>query len=184
MDDHLSKALVRTMLEHAQDFAWVIQDIGLLGLRLDDRKEFRLHLWDPDYATCEPPVHDHPFDFTSTIIAGEMTNTRYQEDASGVTYTRWRYSPADEDGRRGDAVTLSATAKTFREGDCYSQLAHELHSSCQVPGTVTIIRRSFKEAPDLLTVCHRDDSMWVSGQSRRATSDEVKRVTTKALERF
>ena len=177
MDDHLNKALVRTILEHAQDFAWKMQDIGLLGLRLDDRRRYRLHVWDPHYGRGEPPVHDHPYDFTSTVIAGEMTNTRYEEDSSGLEYTRLRYSPPNEDERRADSVRLSAKATTVREGDRYSQLAHELHSSQQLPGTVTVIQHVFKEVPEL-TVCVRDLSTWVSGQSRPATSDEIKTITS------
>ena len=60
MIETLSKALVLTMLHHAEDFPWRMQDIGLMSLRLDDRREYRLHVWDPSYWTGEPPVHDHP----------------------------------------------------------------------------------------------------------------------------
>ena len=47
MSETLSKALVLTMLQHAEDFPWRMQDIGLMSLRLDDRREYRLHVWDP-----------------------------------------------------------------------------------------------------------------------------------------
>jgi hypothetical protein len=178
----MTKALVFTLLRHAEDFPWRMQDIGLLGLRLDDRREYRLHVWDPSCSVGEPPVHDHPFDFVSWIVAGEMTNTRYAVDPSGVQYSRVRYSPSDEDARRMDTVKLSATATTLTEGQQYSQLAHELHASRQLPGTVTIIRQMFKDVPEL-TVCRRDDT-WVSGRARPAKPDEVKQITGKALEWF
>jgi hypothetical protein len=102
MEELVSKALVRTILHHAEDYPWKIQDIGLLGLRLDDRREFRLHVWDPTYSTGDddPPIHDHPYDFTSTIIAGEMTNTVYEEDPGGDECTRYRYVPSDESAVR------------------------------------------------------------------------------------
>jgi hypothetical protein len=176
----LHHALVRTILEHAEDYPWVIQDIGLLGLRLDDRREYRLHVWGPSYRVGEPPVHDHPFDFTSTIIAGEMTNTRYDEHPSGAEYRRVRYSPPNEDDRRTDTVRLVGTSTTLEAGGQYSQLAHELHDSRQLPGTVTIIRRAFNDVPEL-TVCSRNDGTWVSGRSRPAAPDEVKRITATAL---
>ncbi len=184
MDNALDKASVRKMLEDAQDYTWKMQDIGLLGLQLDDRREYRLHVWDPSYSVEEPPVHDHPFDFTSTIIVGEMTNTRYEENPSGAEYNRVRYSPPDEDARRTDTVRLSATPMTLTEGDHYSQLAHELHDSRQLPGTVTIIRRSFKEVTAELTVCRLDEDTWVSGQSRPATPEEIKKITATALAWF
>jgi hypothetical protein len=183
MDNAPTPALVRTILEHAQDYPWTMQSIGLLGLRLDDRREYRLHVWDPAYGASEPPVHDHPFAFTSTVIAGELINTRYEEDASGIEYHRVRYSPPDEDARTTDTVRLSATATTLKPGDRYSQRARELHDSRQVPGTVTIIRMAFEEVSHV-TVCYRDETTWISGRSRPATADEVKTITAKALELF
>jgi len=183
MDNSLDRALVRTILEHAEDYPWTMQDIGLLGLRLDDRREYRLQVWDPSCSVGDPPVHDHPFDFTSTVIAGEMTNTRYEENPAGVEYCRVRYTPPNEDARTADTVRLSSRATTLTAGDRYTQLAHELHDSRQVPGTVTIIRWTFKDVPEL-TVCTRGDAAWVSGQSRPAALEEVKRITAMALELF
>lgn len=125
-----------------------------------------------------------PFDFVSQIIAGEMTNTRYMEDRVGVEYNRIRYPPANEDDRRTTGtVRLSGTATTYTEGGCYAQLAHELHGSRQLSGTVTIIRRTFKDMPEL-TVCRLEETAWVSGQSRPATPEEVKQFAAKALAWF
>jgi len=183
MDIDHSRALVRTILEHAADYPWVLQDIGLLGLRLDERREFRLHVWAPAYSIDDPPVHDHPFDFTSTVVAGELTNVRYVEDPDGVEFQRARYTVGNEDERRTDTVRLSQTSTTLGAGDRYRQRAPELHSSHQVAGTVTIIRRAFDETREL-TVCTRPGAPWVSGQSRAASPAQVKEITAAALEHF
>jgi hypothetical protein len=100
-----------------------------------------------------------------------MTNSRYEEDPAGGA----------EDQRRSDTVRLSAAAATFTEGGQYRQVAHELHASSQQPGTVTAIRCSWVEAPEL-TVCLRDEGSWRSGQGRDATREEIKTVAAKALE--
>jgi hypothetical protein len=183
MDHTLTRTLVRNILEHADDYPWTMQEIGLLGLRLDDRREHRLHVWGPSYSVGEPPVHDHPYDFTSTVVVGELTNTRYVEDPAGVEYQRVRYPLADEDARTTDTVRLSATPAVVRAGDEYSQLAHELHDSRQLPGAVTIIRMSFRDV-STLTVCTPVDAPWVSGWSRPATPDEVTTIIGAALEHF
>jgi len=183
MSETLSKALVLTILRHAEDFPWRMQEIGLLGLRLDDRREYRLHVWDPSDRAGDPPIHDHPYDFTSEIIVGELTNTRHEEDPAGDEYIRFRYPPADEHLRRPDAVRLSSVATTLTEGGQYRQLAHELHASWQLPGTVTAIRCSWVEVSDL-TVCLRDEGSWRSGRARDATRDEIKAVAAKALDWF
>jgi len=180
MSDTLDRALVLTILRHAEDFPWRTQDIGLMSLRLDDRREYRLHVWDPSRCVEEPPVHDHPYDFTSTVVAGELTNVRYEEDTAGDTYVRFRYSPGAEDERRSDAVRLSSTATTLAEGGRYRQLAHELHASRQRPGTVTVLRCRWVEAPEL-TVCVRDPAPWPSAQGRDATPEEIRGFAANAL---
>ena len=55
MSATLSKALVRAILRHAEDFPWKMLDIGLMGLCLDDRREYRLHVWDPATASENYP---------------------------------------------------------------------------------------------------------------------------------
>lgn len=175
--------LARSILEHADHYPWVMQDIGLLGLRLDERREYRLHVWAPDRCVGAAPIHDHPYDFVSRIIAGELTNARYRTDPWGVEYLRERYSPQNEELRATDRVRLSATLETHRAGDEYVQLACELHDSRQLPGTVTIIRRTFRDV-DQLTVCRHPGTHWVSGVSRPATPDEIEDITSRALERF
>jgi len=177
------RAQVLTLLRHAEELPWRMQDIGLMGLRLDDRRTSRLHVWDPGSCTGEPPVHDHPYDFTSTVIAGELTNTRYREDPDGDLYVRFRYVPGAEDERRSDTVRLSSTATTFTMGHEYRQLAPELHASRQLPGTVTAIRCDWVRVPEL-TVCHRDGGSWRSGQGRDATRQEIRRIAASALAWF
>lgn len=184
MDNSVDRALVRTILEHAQDYPWTLQDIGVLGLRLDDRRKHRLQVWDPTYCVGDPPIHDHPFDFTSTVVVGEMTNTVYERDPVGVEYRRLLYRPSQgHDHQEVDRVTLTGRATAIIEGCTYSQTANELHTSHQLPGTVNIITYSFQDITDL-TVCLPDGAMFISGGSRPATSEEIKEITAKALERF
>ncbi|CAN5459379.1 hypothetical protein BH10ACT3_BH10ACT3_24520 [soil metagenome] len=183
MDHGLDRALVRTILEHASDYPWRLAGIGLLALRLADCREHRLHVWAPDSLGADPPIHDHPYDFTSSVVIGEMTNTRYVEDPAGDEYRRERYSPGAEDGRRSDTVRLVGTSTVFGPGDQYRQLAAELHDSRQAPGTVTIIRCEWHDRPER-TVCRPEGAPWVSEHARPATASEVMRITTVALDQF
>ncbi len=181
----LEETLVRNLLEHAADYPWRIQDIGVLGLWLDETRSYRLHVWNPDGAVGEPPIHDHPFDFTSTVVVGELVNTRYVEDSNGAEYVRERYVPGREDDRRVDTVRLLGTSETLRAGTRYRQLAHELHDSRQIPGTVTVLQ--FEHVSDDLpevSACRRPGTPWVTGQARTPTPDEVKRITATALALF
>jgi hypothetical protein len=176
---------VRNILEHASDHSWRIQDIGILSLRLDDQRTYRLHVWDPDGATSDPVVHDHPYDFSSTVIVGELVNTRYVADPGGHEYLRERYSPGNEGDRRADTVRLVGTSELLCAGAEYRQSAHELHDSRQIPGTVTVLRfERFVDDLGELTVCRQPGTPWVTGAARPATHDEVQRITAVALSRF
>lgn len=181
----IEREAIRDLLEHPAGHAWRMQELGLLAVWLDDERSYRLHVWDPGGAPGEPPIHDHPFDFTSTVIAGELVNTRYVERGDGTEYLRERYAPPHEDERRTDTVRLVGTAETLRAGARYRQLAHELHDSRQTPGTVTLLHfdRFHDDIPEL-TLCRRAGTPWTSGQARPATPDEVQRITTIALARF
>ncbi len=179
----LDKVLVRKILENPHEYEWRYQDIGLLSLRLDEQREFALHVWVPERCDGPAPIHDHPFDFVSTVIAGQMINTRYVEDTSGLKYLRERYCPSDETSRTSDYVLLHSEAETLEEGDHYEQDARELHDSQQINGTVTIIRRMFRHV-DELTVCRPEGTAWVSGAARAPTSQEVQAFTAKALSLF
>jgi hypothetical protein len=179
-DPTTERALVRTILEHPTGYPWRIQEVGLLSLRLDEHREHRLHVWDPESAPADPPIHDHPYDFTSTVIVGEVTDTRYVEDPAGVEHSRESYRIGDEDDRRADVVRLVGTSTVFGAGDRYRLLAPELHDSRQSPGTVTVIRCTWRDRPEL-TVCLRPGEPFASGQARPATPDEISRITAPAL---
>jgi hypothetical protein len=185
MGQTLEQVLVRNILAHAGDHPWRIQSIGVLALWLDDERNDRLHVWAPDDAIGDPPIHDHPFGFTSTVVVGELVNTRYVEQADGTEHVRERYAPANEQDRQVDTVRLVGVPETVRAGARYHQVATELHDSRQVPGTVTVMRtdRSLGHRPEL-TVCRRPGTPWPSGQARPATDDEVKRITAAALALF
>jgi hypothetical protein len=47
----MSQALVFTLLRRAEDFAWRMQDIGLMGLRPGERREYRLHVRDQSLSS-------------------------------------------------------------------------------------------------------------------------------------
>jgi hypothetical protein len=182
MELTLEQALVRHVLAHAEGRPWKLQDIGVLAVWLDDAHTYRLHVWDPNGAVGDPPIHDHPFDFTSTVVVGELLNTRYVEDPRGREYLRERYAASHEDDRRADRVRLVGTTETLREGDRYHQTADELHDSRQTPGTVTVLHvdQVLDDLPEL-TACRRPGTPWVSGRARPATGDEVQRITAPAL---
>lgn len=179
-DPDLDRRDALAILAAPHPYPWKVQGIGLLSLRLDDRRHRRLHVWDPLSAPEYPPVHDHPYDFASTVIAGELTDTTWIEHPDGEVFRRERYRLGAEDDRSVDQVRLLASTRILQAGDSYSHAASDLHDSRQAPGTVTVVRCTWHD-PAELNVCFRPGDPWVSAESRLATRDEVERITAPAV---
>ena len=144
MDVSLHRALVRTILEHAEDYPWTMQNIGLLALRLDDRRITGSTSGTPTAAWVTHPSTTTPSTSPPPSSPERSTTPATTEDPSGDEYHRERYSPPnDEIPGEPTPSASSGTPTTFGAGDPTTSRAHELHDSRQTPGTVTIIRWTF-----------------------------------------
>lgn len=182
---------VRAILAHPGGHQWSLQGFGMLRLYLS--KNTRLHVWNSNFAVPNfSPIHDHPWDFSSLIIVGEIRQHRYIKLSRMMPamceeflHTKIKCGPGGgpvED--RADPIYLRrGPLETYRPGDVYEQKAHELHESLPVDGTVTIISRDFLADAEHATVAWRSGP-WVSAEPRPATPAEVHGITQRALAHF
>lgn len=196
----MMKAVIRAILEHAEHYKWSLQGFGMLRTYLDEQRIFRLQVWDNRYRIPGVSlIHDHPWNFKSKIIAGELWNTRYVRrdvdwnDASVALDTdRKFYSEkviiaGEGGGVRGnahDVELLRQDTELYKEGEEYSQRWYEVHESNFSDGTVTIIERDFKEDKDAALVYYPMNEEWVSAEPRPATKEEVLAIVGNSLERW
>ena len=177
------KSLVRAILKSPYDLEWSLQGLGMLRTYLDDER--RLHIWDDRYQVHNvSQMHTHPWNFRSVVIAGEVTNYKFIEDKiDGVPYKRQSIFCGVGGGLEGfaDVVYLSQIhPEVRRERESYEELAHEIHISKPLRGTVTVIRREYLEDSDHAYVFWKDGD-WVSAEPRSATKDEIKDITQNSL---
>lgn len=175
---NLTESAVREALANPFDREWSIQGFGMLRTYLDPDQVHRLHIWDTGQGVKEvSTVHDHPWDFTSRIIAGSLVNQRYLIDSTtGEPFWAARLRCGVGGGLvEAPQKTLIETlpAEHYGTEDVYSQTAPEFHESFPTSGTVTVISREFKADRDLATVCWQDGD-WVSAEPRPATEDEIR----------
>jgi hypothetical protein len=179
---------VKHALVNAEKFAWSLQGFGMLRLYLTP--ETRLHVWHSAFSVPNySPIHDHPWDFTSLILAGEIRQHRYLKLAQKMPshceeylYTKIRCGagggPVED---RADPIYLRRLPlETYKSGELYDQKANELHESMPIDGTVTIINRQFKSDPEHAIVAWKSGP-WVSAEPRLATPYEVRKITETAL---
>ncbi|ANW19393.1 hypothetical protein I3J09_14950 [Streptomyces clavuligerus] len=121
--------------------------LPLARLAHDPRRLF-LHVWQDG---CEDAhIHNHRWDFASTLLSGALDNTVVDITPAGppraTDRTAVRHRPhgdgyrLDADGARRVAVTAVRTT-TLRAGDHYGMSARTLHRATAPPGTLTLVAR-------------------------------------------
>jgi hypothetical protein len=178
--------LVRKLLESPLTLDWSLQGFGMLRLYLSE--EVRVHVWDsrfriPNVST----IHDHPWDFKSVVLCGQLINLRYAEDAlPGLPAED--YKKALIKCGAGACVVNNAQECKLREltrehylpGDSYTQVAEEVHDTQARDGTITIVTRSFRKSNrDYATLYFKDQ--WVSAEPRKAKPAEIITIVGNAL---
>ncbi len=172
---------------------WTLQGFGMFRTYFANGS-VRLHLWDPEKAVPGvSEMHTHPWDMASLIVAGNIYNTRFIE-ATGdeedlpewaVLTPMWRQSIrcGMGGGLEGDPEPVKVYAQPqecYVDGEIYHQLAHEIHVSRPLRGTITLVERNFGADTEHAYVYFDDE--WVSAEPRVATNDEIAEIATWALE--
>lgn len=179
-----TEAQVRAVLRDplAGGRVWTIQGLGMLRTYLDPEEVERLHIWDtgaavPDVST----IHDHPWDFESRIVSGQVVNQRFDVlDAArpnmvAMPFYRARIRCGEGGGLVSEpdpVLVLAHAPEEMGPGAGYSQEAAEVHESFPDRGAVTVIRRTFRTDRDHATVLWQHGD-WVSAEPRLATPAEV-----------
>lgn len=183
-----NKKIVRGILHTANEFEWSLQGFGMLRLYLPNGA--RLHVWDKRYAVENVSlIHTHPWGFKSTIIAGEVFNTRFARTNSASPYKFYEQKLlCGEGGGLCDEPKVvylkMLKLERYNAGDSYEQESDEIHMSMPLDGSVTIISRTFKEDRDHASVFWNPGYGFVSAEPRIATQEEVRAITQYSLEKF
>lgn len=182
-----TESKIKEILTDPFDYVWTLQGFGMLRTYLDNDEVERLHIWDTNSAVPDVSViHDHPWDFTSRIISGRLTNQRYVFDPEDGEEVSVAFIKTGEGGGlRTEPYkihVISLEPEHYVPGDLYGQLAAEVHESIPSNGTVTLIERKFYGPRDdqVATVCWRTGD-WVSAEPRPATHYEILHFTGLAL---
>ena len=182
-----AKPLVAALIARSLVTDWSLQGLGMFRMYLS--KKIRLHVWAPSKFAVEnvSTIHTHPWDFTSTVIAGAITDVLYGEDVAEAlfvarmtgqkpTHNKQQIVCGPGGGIFGDSQTTNLFVRgrtAFKERQYYQRRANEVHESRPTDGTVTIIEREFHDDSEHAYVYFPFGKEWVSAEPRPATTDEV-----------
>jgi hypothetical protein len=94
--------------------------------------ELHLHIWWPDTERLVEDVHNHRFDFASTILDGALDMARYTVGRDGVTMCAYQEALGSAVGRirlhrTGEAQLSRVGTAAMTAGTVYAMSADELH---------------------------------------------------------
>ena len=171
---------------HNQSQPWMIQGLGMLQLKLDDTRNRRLHVWDSRYEIPDhTEIHNHPWDFKSTVLNGAIFNTTYSVREFGWTKTHKRITikcgpDACIPSEPVDVGLRFFAENTYKKGKSYKMEKSRPHSTWQAPGTITLIERSNHDPENKADIFYPIGGSWVSAEFRKATKEEINDILSEA----
>ncbi len=180
--------MVVRLLDGFSSQPWTLQGFGMLRLYLSP--DVRLHVWSPDHRVPGgSSAHDHPWDFTSTVLAGRLRNVVYDARTAlaanhpSPTHHSQRILCGEnaEALERGPDVALRVLHnEVYGPGESYQQPGAWFHTTEAEPGTITMITRKVPpgRSPDHATVFWPLGTTWQRSAPRLATPPEVTAITS------
>jgi hypothetical protein len=205
----ITRLLVKTILEQARRYEWSLQGFGMFRLYLS--KAVRLHVWDSRFAVeGVTTIHTHPWNFTSTVVAGRITDRLYAHVSvtRNATHTKQKIVCGPGGGACSEPPApvrleliqeVALTPEVFEcpisrrshdvdryrvpvsSGSSYGLTAEAAHETLYDDGTVTIIEREFTADTEHAYVFVPVGTEWVSAEPHAATVMQVDEMAHKAL---
>jgi hypothetical protein len=142
--------------DHLVDVDWLRKNhthlhpfgLGFLQSKLNDQE--RVHFWHPGFVREREEVHDHRYDFFSTILRGEMQQSIYKftSDIENATHEMFMTDCSSGHEGKQDCVTdagilIPAFTATLSEGKSYHIHRDTLHR-IEAKKCVTFLQRGSK----------------------------------------
>lgn len=186
-----TSAAVQSILHHCDGYEWTTMGFGMIRTYLDEAKRWRLNVWDdrlvvPNVST----IHDHPWSFTSYILAGTLNNRIFGFQGTSRTPMTHHYH-AIKTGEGGGPVEAPNSCRLierskliYRAGSQYMQALDVIHETSYERGTVTLNDRTPPTQAYTARVFWPVGQAWVDAMPRKATDSEIYGAVDAALALF
>lgn len=174
---------------------WRAHGIGMLRTYLDEARLVRLNLWHHDLVNPHiSTMHTHPWTLRSEVVAGKLTNIRWERvrpgDPGAQPWVEDRIPCGNvsqpEFALKGEAKTVYLRPfppEVILPGSFYSQQPDEIHTTQFLDGTATVMTRDRGDGVTEASVFWPLGDQW-GDATRDTTADEIARICTSALMRL
>lgn len=167
---------------------WTVQGFGFLRCYLDEKRRFRLNVWHSDLTyPGVSTIHNHPWDFTSHVYGGVITNCTYKEYPEGDAYC-WQNIRTGIENSEGQLFgDLNMTTlkfkdwKSFGRDTGYDMRWDEIHRTVFTDGAVSLNERFSQGSGDEARVFWKARERWGTAKVRLATQEEIVKYTAIGL---
>lgn len=182
------KRAVQSILEHSQDYKWSVSGLGMLRTYLDE--ETRIHIWDSSLLVPGVTLlHTHPWSFESVVIAGSIQDHRMTKLKGGPISDRGLYDEyyircgagggVKDEPRK---VRLYAQAsRAYGDGHRYEHDPEDIHCTGFQEGSVTMVKRKFREDRDSAYVYAPAGEPFGNANSHPVSGLEALRIIRRSL---
>ena len=171
--------IVKKILNNPLDYEWELQGFGMLRTYID--KDTRMQIWLNSFIIQDvTDIHTHPWDFTSCIYQGRVSNFIFKEDSgyfnTAETFYDKCYILTGENAyvKSKEKVNLIRTKIcTYLKGETYVHSKVVPHRINFKDGTITILTKMNKEEHNSAYSYVRAGGEWVSAAPKPATKKEI-----------
>jgi hypothetical protein len=147
--------------------------LGFVQLILDEK--IRLHFYNVNIKNTNDEIHNHRYNFKSTVLKGNLVQQKYQLIDGNTHYLKNETCGKNinlVNTNLVDVSILNLESKIFNENDTYSIFFNEFHDVSYKENTITLLERS-SIILDYAQVIYPKNSKTICPFSKTYTNDEL-----------
>ncbi len=158
---------------------------GLGFIQVVLSKNERVHFYTDELDTTNEDIHNHRYNFKSTILKGEFTNNKYVLKDGNTHILKNESCSLDRELTNKISIPVSISlleSKTYSEGESYDMFFNELHSVEYKGNTITFLERS-DIITDYAQVVFKKEYEEVCPFSNKVNEDELWDIIERMLKK-
>jgi len=148
---------------------------GLGFIQIVLNKYERIHFYTDELPTTNEDIHNHRYNFTSTILKGQFRNDKYKLIPGDTHILKNESCNSDKELENNVEIPVSVEfieSKEYKQGDSYDMFYNEFHAVDYSGDTITYLKRS-DIITDYAQVIYKKDSEEVCPFSNKGDEDKL-----------